>query len=461
MTLGSAARRTLASCLFVAAVAAALAAARAAEAQEQPKTRARHDGGRVRRGRLPQGDARLVLSGSLDDAGRAARARPLEGGRRRAEAGAARGRPADEGPGARGQRRTRLHLPRRRKGPVEHPAGGAARHLRRGPAARPDGGAAPGGRADRGRARRRRRASRPSRSASWCCPTTRRSASSATSSRRLPGTFSEYPTAATAAHPGLRRRHRDRRPPDALREARREPGRPGRAPRVPARAPLRRVHLGLRPPPEAVALDAAAGRRAVAPDPRGPRPGLRPLRRLPRPHGGEGRTPGSRLRHQLRPHLRAHRTTAASRTAGCSSGCRARRGTRRPQTLQAAFTDEVLERAARRMPDEWYKIDGARLVAALKQRRADLVKEADVFYEFLAHQADVQATNAPELARVKRQADGGVEIQVARLGAAGRRRRPTSTGSSRRARPTTSASTCAAATTRSRSRGRRAGSRSA
>jgi hypothetical protein len=89
------------------------------------------------------------------------------------------------------------------------------------------------------------------------------------------------------------------------------------------------------------------------------------------------------------------------------------------QALQAALTDEVLERAARRMPDEWYKIDGARLVAALKQRRADLVKETDVFYEFLAHQADVQATNATELASVKRQADGGVEIQVARLGAGG------------------------------------------
>ena len=38
MTLGSARRRTIASCLFVAAVSSALAAARTAEAQEQPKT---------------------------------------------------------------------------------------------------------------------------------------------------------------------------------------------------------------------------------------------------------------------------------------------------------------------------------------------------------------------------------------------------------------------------------------
>src|SRR6185436_9690023 len=87
--------------------------------------------------------------------------------------------------------------------------------------------------------------------------------------------------------------------------------------------------------------------------------------------------------------------------------------------LQKALSDEVLERAARRMPAEWYKIDGSRLVAALKERRAALVKESDVFYEHLAHEVDVQATNAPELARVKRQADGGVEVQVARLGASG------------------------------------------
>src|SRR4030042_386142 len=43
-------------------------------------------------------------------------------------------------------------------------------------------------------------------------------------------------------------------------------------------------------------------------------------------------------------------------------------------------TDEVIERAARRMPPEWYAIDGARLVAALKRRRDSLVEEADRFY---------------------------------------------------------------------------------
>jgi hypothetical protein len=65
------------------------------------------------------------------------------------------------------------------------------------------------------------------------------------------------------------------------------------------------------------------------------------------------------------------------------------------EALQKALTDEVLERAAQRMPAEWYKIDGPRLVAALKERRAALVKESDVFYEHLAHQVDVQADQRP------------------------------------------------------------------
>jgi len=87
--------------------------------------------------------------------------------------------------------------------------------------------------------------------------------------------------------------------------------------------------------------------------------------------------------------------------------------------LQAALTDEVLERAARRMPPEWYPLDGPRLVAALKKRREALVKEADVFYQHLCEEVDVQATDAAELARVERLPDGNVRVEVARLGPEG------------------------------------------
>ena len=89
------------------------------------------------------------------------------------------------------------------------------------------------------------------------------------------------------------------------------------------------------------------------------------------------------------------------------------------KSLQAALTDEALERAARRMPAEWYPLDGPRLVASLKKRREALLKEADAFYQHLVEEVDVQATDASELARVERLPDGNVRVAIARLGPSG------------------------------------------
>jgi hypothetical protein len=84
------------------------------------------------------------------------------------------------------------------------------------------------------------------------------------------------------------------------------------------------------------------------------------------------------------------------------------------EDLKARVTDEVIERAARRLPPEWHAIDGPRLAAALKRRRDTLPDAADRFYRHLAGQVDVQGTNADEIARVRRTEDGAVEVQVAR-----------------------------------------------
>ena len=82
--------------------------------------------------------------------------------------------------------------------------------------------------------------------------------------------------------------------------------------------------------------------------------------------------------------------------------------------VKAQVTDEVIERAARRLPPEWYAIDGARLAADLKRRRDTLPEEADRFYRHLAGQVDVQGTNAAEIARVRRLEGGAVEVELAR-----------------------------------------------
>jgi hypothetical protein len=83
------------------------------------------------------------------------------------------------------------------------------------------------------------------------------------------------------------------------------------------------------------------------------------------------------------------------------------------EDVKAKLTDDVIDRAARRLPPEWYAIDGARLAAALKRRRDKLVEEADVYYRFLAHKVDVQATNAPEVVHVRHVEGGAVQVDVA------------------------------------------------
>jgi hypothetical protein len=229
----------------------------AGEAQD----RARDAGPRLRRERFPPRDARILVPRPVDDAHRRGGARLREGGRG-PDAGPARGRPADEGARAGGKGRPQLHVPRRRKGPFEHPARGAPRHVRRGPAARPDGGAAPGGRPDRRRAGTGRGCSQH--------PGPDRGDARRPRARRVPRRLQgdsrhllRVPHRRDRAASRVRGRHGDHRSLDALREARREPRRPRGGPRVPARALVRRLRLRLRPSPQAVALDAEAGRFAT------------------------------------------------------------------------------------------------------------------------------------------------------------------------------------------------------
>jgi hypothetical protein len=83
------------------------------------------------------------------------------------------------------------------------------------------------------------------------------------------------------------------------------------------------------------------------------------------------------------------------------------------EDVKAKLTDDAIERAARRLPEEWYAIDGERLVADLKRRRDALVAEADRYYLHLAAKVDVQGTDTSEVATVKRLEGGAIEVEVA------------------------------------------------
>jgi len=81
--------------------------------------------------------------------------------------------------------------------------------------------------------------------------------------------------------------------------------------------------------------------------------------------------------------------------------------------LKARLTDAVIEDAARKMPEEYYKHDGARLTQALKARRDALPAEATRFYRHLAREAYVEGTDQAEAAQIRHLEGGDVEVMLA------------------------------------------------
>jgi len=81
--------------------------------------------------------------------------------------------------------------------------------------------------------------------------------------------------------------------------------------------------------------------------------------------------------------------------------------------LQGRWTDEVIEQALRRMPPEWYAIDGADTVAALKTRRENLVDYVLRVYRYYAEKVDIHATDRTERVTVARLEGDAVEVTVA------------------------------------------------
>lgn len=81
--------------------------------------------------------------------------------------------------------------------------------------------------------------------------------------------------------------------------------------------------------------------------------------------------------------------------------------------LKARLTDAVIDEAARRMPEEYYRRDGARLAHALKARRDSLPAEAGRFYRLLAREACIEGTDEPELVSIQYLPGGEVEVALA------------------------------------------------
>jgi hypothetical protein len=87
--------------------------------------------------------------------------------------------------------------------------------------------------------------------------------------------------------------------------------------------------------------------------------------------------------------------------------------------VQSRLTDAVIEEGVRRLPPEWFDIDGPRLVRDLKKRRDLLPAAAVGFYERLAKWVDVQGTNRDDVAMLTRQSDGSAVLELSLADPAG------------------------------------------
>ena len=86
--------------------------------------------------------------------------------------------------------------------------------------------------------------------------------------------------------------------------------------------------------------------------------------------------------------------------------------------LQSALSDQVINEAVRGLPPEHYERAGAKLGAALRSRRDHLLKAARGYYDLLARQVDVHATDATDEAVLTREPDGTVELTLSGPGEA-------------------------------------------
>lgn len=83
---------------------------------------------------------------------------------------------------------------------------------------------------------------------------------------------------------------------------------------------------------------------------------------------------------------------------------------RAARDLQGALPDAVIDDAVRRMPPELYAIDGPVLARKLKARRDALGTAARRFYELLADEVELHASDRADTVEAVRQPDGSLDL---------------------------------------------------
>lgn len=85
------------------------------------------------------------------------------------------------------------------------------------------------------------------------------------------------------------------------------------------------------------------------------------------------------------------------------------------QDFCASLTDEVLEKALKRLPEPDYSLHHNQFLAQLKQRRQDLPKLMNDYYHFFNRIVDIEASDKNELIQVKDAAEKGLSVKINKI----------------------------------------------
>ncbi len=80
--------------------------------------------------------------------------------------------------------------------------------------------------------------------------------------------------------------------------------------------------------------------------------------------------------------------------------------------VQNRLTDSVIDEAVRRMPEEYYELNGEKLARQLKKRRDKLLDIAEDYYELLAGQVDIHCTDKDDFIKIDCAFNGDLEVRV-------------------------------------------------
>ena len=80
--------------------------------------------------------------------------------------------------------------------------------------------------------------------------------------------------------------------------------------------------------------------------------------------------------------------------------------------LRESLTDDVIEKAIKKMPPEVYPISGLWITEKLKSRRDHLQDWAGIYYRFLARHVDIPGSAGPEVFEINRISDDETSVNI-------------------------------------------------